>query len=42
VQQHLTRNEAMCCEPRNAAVHFYNDHYQDYRAAVDAVTGLYA
>jgi xylulokinase len=38
---HLSRNEAMCCEPRSAAVHFYNDTYRDYRAAVSAISTLY-
>lgn len=42
VAEHLTRDEALCCEPRNAAVHFYEDTYQGYRAAVEAVTGLYS
>jgi len=41
VGDHLTRNEALCCEPRSAAVHFYNDTYRDYRAAVEALASLY-
>jgi xylulokinase len=40
--EHLTRNEALCCEPNQAAVVSYRDIYKNYRAAVDAMTPLYA
>jgi xylulokinase len=42
VDEHLTRDESRCCEPRKAAVNFYKDAYEEYQRAVDAVAGLYA
>lgn len=39
--QHLSRDEALCCEPKNAAVNFYNEAYRDYQSAVGAVTPLF-
>jgi xylulokinase len=38
---HLTRNEAMCCEPHEPAVRFYEEAYGRYRQAMSAVAGLY-
>jgi len=39
---HLSRNEALCCEPNRAAANFYNEAYQGYREAVGAVMPLYS
>jgi xylulokinase len=39
--QHLSRDEALCCEPKNSAVNFYNEAYRDYQSAVGAITPLY-
>jgi xylulokinase len=39
--QHLSRNEVLCCEPKNSSVNFYTDAYQDYQSAVGAITPLY-
>jgi len=41
VDEHLTRNEALCCEPKNSAVNFYNETYANYQQAVRAITPLY-
>ena len=41
VDGHLTRNEALCCEPKNSAVNFYQDAYASYQQAVQAITPLY-
>lgn len=38
---HLTRNEALCCEPKTSAVSFYNETYANYQQAVRAITPLY-
>lgn len=40
--QHLTRDEARCCEPRAAAVKHYKEAYSEYQRAVEAVTAMYA
>ena len=39
---HLSRDEALCCEPGQSAVNFYNETYADYRQAVDAIAPLYS
>jgi xylulokinase len=39
--QHLSRDEALCCEPKNSSVNFYNEAYRDYQSAVGAITSLY-
>ena len=39
--QHLTRNEAFCCEPKKSSVNFYNETYRNYQLSVDAVRPLY-
>lgn len=39
--EHLTRAEALCCEPDRSSVNFYEEAYAGYRRAVDAVTPLY-
>lgn len=41
-QEHLSRDESRCCEPRPAAVNFYKDSYADYRRAVQAAAAMYA
>jgi xylulokinase len=41
VDEHLTHNEALCCEPKKSAVSFYNEAYAGYQEAVDAITPLY-
>jgi hypothetical protein len=38
----LTRNEARCCEPSDAAVEYYKSAYGEYQRAVETVTTLYA
>ena len=38
---HLTRNESMCCEPNKSAVNFYDETYQNYQESVAAITPLY-
>ncbi len=38
---HLTRNEALCCEPKESSVNFYNDAYRSYQQSVRAITPLY-
>ena len=40
--EHLTRDEARCCEPSDAAVEYYKNAYGEYQRAVEAVTTLYA
>ena len=41
VDEHLTRNEALCCEPKSSAVNFYNETFANYRQAVRTITPLY-
>jgi len=41
VDKHLTRNEALCCEPKSSAVNFYNETFANYRQAVRTITPLY-
>ena len=41
VDAHLTRNEALCCEPKSSAVNFYNETFASYRQAVRTITPLY-
>jgi len=41
VDTHLTRDETRCCEPRPTAVRNYEDHYQEYQRAVEAVATMY-
>jgi xylulokinase len=38
---HLVRNEALCCEPKKSAVNFYNEVYQKYQESVSAIKPLY-
>lgn len=38
----LTRDDGLCCEPRQEAVKFYEDAYGQYQQAVEAVSSLYA
>jgi xylulokinase len=40
-EEHLTRNEPLCCEPKKSSVNFYNEAYQDYQESVRAITPLY-
>ena len=42
VDAHLTRNEALCCEPKASAVSFYNESFANYQQAVNAITPLYS
>jgi len=42
VEDHLGRNEKMCCEPKRSAVNFYDETYGAYQAAVSAITPLYS
>lgn len=42
VKANLSRDEARCCEPRRAAVTFYEEAYGRYQQAVAAVSSLYA
>ena len=39
---HLTRNEAKSCEPDDAAVTLYEEAYQHYQHALNALTPLYS
>ena len=39
---HLSRDEALCCEPGQSAMNFYNETYGAYRQAVDAIAPLYS
>jgi xylulokinase len=41
VDDHLTRNEPLCCEPNKSAVNFYNNVYQEYQQSVRAISPLY-
>ncbi len=38
---HLTRAEALCCEPSRSAVNFYEEAYAAYARAVETVSTLY-
>ena len=40
-QDHLSRNEALCCEPADAAANFYQNSYQNYQQAVSTLAPLY-
>ena len=40
--EHLERDADRCCEPRPAAVNFYNEHYIQYQRAVEKVAELYS
>jgi xylulokinase len=42
VDAHLTRNEAMSYEPNDAAVKLYEEAYQRYQQALNALTPLYS
>ena len=42
VDTHLTRNEALCCEPRVSAVSVYNDLFANYQQTVHTITPLYS
>ena len=39
---HLARNEALCCEPDSSAVNFYNEAYRNYQEAVGTIMPLYS
>ena len=39
--QYLDRDDVRSCEPRPAAVSFYNDTYNEYQRTVDKVAALY-
>ena len=41
VDTHLTRNEALCCEPKPSAVGFYNETFANYQQVVRTITPLY-
>lgn len=41
VGEHLSRDEAACCEPDPRTVGFYQDAYSEYQRAVAAVTPFY-
>jgi xylulokinase len=41
VHEHLTENLRLACEPESGAVSFYEDAYQSYQSAVDAISPLY-
>jgi xylulokinase len=41
VDEHLAKNESLCCEPKSSGKHFYDEAYGRYREAVDAITPLY-
>jgi xylulokinase len=40
-EDHLGRDESRCCEPRQSAVNFYNDTYNEYQRTVEKVAALY-
>ena len=40
-EEHLSRNEPLCCEPKKSSVNFYHEAYQDYQESVRAITPLY-
>jgi xylulokinase len=42
VDEHLERNEPLCCEPEPSAAQFYDEAYRRYQQAVNAVRTLYA
>ncbi len=42
MDEHLVRDEARCCDPRDAAVEYYKSAYGEYQRAVETVTKLYA
>ncbi|MGH8221689.1 MAG: FGGY-family carbohydrate kinase, partial [Woeseiaceae bacterium] len=41
VAAHLSRDEALCVEPRSAAADLYATHYTEYQQAVRNITPLY-
>ena len=41
VDDHLSRDEDKCCEPRPSAVNFYHETYNKYQQAVSKVAALY-
>jgi sugar (pentulose or hexulose) kinase len=41
VEQHLVRNQPLCCEPDSAAVSCYDEAYGRYQRAVSAFMPLY-
>jgi xylulokinase len=42
VDEHLARNEPLCCEPGRSAANFYDEAYGRYLQAVNAFKPLYA
>jgi xylulokinase len=38
---HLNRDERLCCDPNGSSVDFYDEAYRQYQSAVDAITPLY-
>jgi len=40
--QHLLRDTDSCCEPRPAAVSYYNETYNEYQLVVEKVAALYS
>ncbi|MEM7500839.1 MAG: xylulokinase [Pseudomonadota bacterium] len=40
-QEHLSKDDALCCVPRRAAVQQYRDAYEQYQEAVTAISSLY-
>jgi xylulokinase len=41
VDDHLVRDEALCCEPQPSAVSFYEDTYRRYQECVSAIEPIY-
>jgi xylulokinase len=41
-EQHLARNEKLCCEPTHSAAEFYQETYERYQEWVNAVRPLYS
>jgi len=41
-EEHLTRNEPLCCTPKKSSVNFYDEAYQTYQESVRAITPLYS
>ena len=41
-EQHLARNEGLCCEPDPSSARFYEETYQRYQEAVSAIRPLYS
>ena len=39
---HLSRNETLCCEPDESTVTLYTEIYQHYQASVNALTAIYS